>query len=54
MRTVLTQAQVTAIINKAFDEGMNFCMYHVGPDGMFEGVTVDHLYSVDLPPPDEG
>jgi hypothetical protein len=48
MRTVLSQSQITAILDKHFD-GINFAMYDVQPDGTFGGVLIDHPYQTDIP-----
>jgi hypothetical protein len=52
MRTNLTQAQVTAIIEEYFEERdavVNFCYYGIGDDGQFSGCLIDHDVEVELP-----
>ena len=52
MRTSLTQAQVTAIIEKHFndqDSEIHFVHFGVDDDGTFRGAIVDHASEVSLP-----
>lgn len=53
MRTALTHAQVSAIIERYCEEqdvAVNFLLYQIRQDGTFNGVVIDHDGGLDLEP----